>query len=151
MSTATPHPSALAALFLDLGAVRRLVRDALGCQCAEEVFREIVVGSPTVFGDARASSDLEILVGRRLLVEVVRVEALPTDPPELRRAVRALLERGRATRDEHRLNRYRLVLVGDLAEEIANALRSEAAALDERLHVHSLALEDLQGLLRAPS
>ena len=141
--------AALPALFLDLAAVRRLVRDRLGCQCAEEVFQEVVVGSPGIFGGAvPALSDLEILVGRRLLIEVVRVAALPADPPELRRAARAILERGRATRDEHQLNRFRLVLVGEVDAETLAVLRSDAAALDERVHVHALSTLELETLVR---
>jgi DNA-binding transcriptional LysR family regulator len=122
------------AALLDVGSVRRLVRDTLGCQCPDEVFDDVVVGRPSVFADAGASSTVQLLVGRRLLVSLVELERLQ----DVRADAERLLREGREVRDAHGLNRFRLVLVGRCEAALVEALATTAASLDERLHVHAV-------------
>jgi malonyl-CoA O-methyltransferase len=126
--------SRLAACFANLEAVRRLVRDVLGCGCPEEVFADVAVGLPSVFGEDADRLAVELVVGRRLLIRLVATEGLVEDEPE----ARALLTRGRAARDAHGLHRFRLVLVGPVPAALLARLEADAARLDDRTHVHQL-------------
>jgi hypothetical protein len=128
---------------LDLGVIRRLVRDGLGCQCPDQVFEQVVVGRPTVFAEADPGSAVQLLVGNRLLVSLVERDRLN----DLLVDARRLLTEGRELRDAHGLNRFRLVLVGDCEPGIIESLAAWARTIDDRLHVHLLAPEALTALL----
>jgi len=128
---------------LDLGPIRQLVREGLGCQCPEEVFDDVVVGRPAVFAEGPRPA-AELLVGRRLLVSLVALDRLQDPRAEAGR----LLDRGRKLRDARGLNRFRLVLVGECAPADLEALSAQAAAIDDRLHVHAIRPGELAALLR---
>ena len=128
----TLQPNNLAEAFVNLDAVRQLIREELGCACPEEIFEQVVVGRPSVFGSPKIHSSVQVLVGRRLLVSLVPVD----DLEDVRRDARGLLLDGKSIRDKHGLNRYRLVLVGHTGEEVLGELQKEAGDMDDRMHVH---------------
>jgi hypothetical protein len=129
----------LASCFINLDGVRGLVRDALGCGCPDEVFDDVVIGVPSVHVATPPLPVLEMVIGRRLLVTLVPTEVLV----DVELEARALLARGRATRDREGLNRCRLVLVGAMTGGLLEQLQLEASRMDERTHVHHLETDDL--------
>jgi hypothetical protein len=126
------QPNNLAETFMNRDAVRQLIREDLGCACPEGIFDEIVVGCPAIFGGSNIRSSVQILVGRRLLVSLVPINALK----DMAKDARHLLFDGKDVRDRHGLNRYRLVLVGSVTKEFLGELQKEAASIDDRMHVH---------------
>jgi hypothetical protein len=126
------QPNNLAKIFMNLDAVRQLIREDLGCACPESIFDEVVVGCPSIFGSSNIRSSVQILVGRRLLVSLVPVYALK----DVAKDARNLLLDGKDVRDRHGLNRYRLVLVGSVSTEVLGELQKEAANIDDRMHMH---------------
>ena len=125
-------PNNLAETFLNLDAIRRLIRKELGCDCPEEVFDQIVVGYPSIFGSPNIPSSVQVLVGHRLLVSLVPVDHLQ----DVAKNGKQFLVEGKDIRDGHGLNRYRLVLVGHVSEEVLGELQKEADDMDDRMHVH---------------
>lgn len=134
MTASIRQTASLGKQLLNLPAVRRLVRDQLGCGCPEEVFDQVALGVPTLFEGAPCLPLAELVVGRRLMITLVAAEELRN----LESDASALLDYGRKTRDAQGLNRFRLVLVGAVPDAALELLRREAASQDEKLHVHQL-------------
>jgi len=122
----------LAKAFVNLDAVRQLVRVELGCTCPEEVFDEVVIGFPSLFDSPIVPSSVQILVGRRLILSLVPVHALK----DVAADSKSLLLEGKRLRDRQGLNRYRLVLVGRVSKQVLMKLQKEAQNIDDRIHVH---------------
>lgn len=125
-------PENLAETFMNLEAIRLLIRKGLGCDCPEEVFDEIVVGYPSVFGSLNMRSSVQVLVGHRLLVSLIPVR----DLQDAAKDGKQLLLDGKRIRDRNGLNRYRLVFVGHVPQNVMDQLRNQAASMDDRMHVH---------------
>jgi len=109
--------------------VVRLVRGLLGCTCPETVFdhyqirRHVVTSLPV----------LELIMGDRLLVWMV--DSARIDEPGSTFA--HLLNAGFSERERRGLNRFRLVVVGDVAEwETQWGHLTEK--LDPKVHLHVL-------------
>ena len=132
----------LASCFINRDALRGLVRDVLGCGCPDEIFDDVVVGTPSVYAATPPLPALELVIGSRLLVTLVLTEVLV----DVAREARTLLAQGRATRDREGLNRCRLVLVGAVPGELLEQLQIEAARMDERMHVHHLETDNLPSI-----
>jgi hypothetical protein len=120
----------------DVPAVTRFVREVIGCNCPDEVFRHIKVqrGSSAV---KACSADCELLIGGRLFI-VVTSEPLARLAPRLAEVV----AEGKRAREERRFNRFRLVvLTGNPADEGNEFFRAfeSVADKDERTHLHVLA------------
>jgi len=118
----------------DRQAIRHFVVEDLGCQCPDEVFEKIVVESdrPPVSGVA---IDYRINIGDRLLVYLADGQQLLRPADQLA----ALVAAGLQDRDQHRFNRFRLVVVTTEAVRDERALRplfEQLAARDERTHLH---------------
>ncbi len=118
--------------FVATSRVRAFVRDVLKCGCPESVFEDVRIGLPGLYGTHRVASGLEILVGRRLLVAVVPFSDLGDPDSDIPK----MLEAGRRVRDDNGFNRYRLVLVGRFDDGRRARLEGEAAAFDDRIHIH---------------
>ena len=128
-----------------LNAIERFVRQELGCQCPAAVFRRIEVeDAPEEFGiwpQGRLIS-----VGERLLILVVRSD----DPDTLHRMLGNLLQEGRRLREARGFNRFRLVIATTCADVLAPPLREDFERLDgmdERLHLHVIAPEQVPAIL----
>jgi hypothetical protein len=124
----------LADAFVAMPAIRSLVRQALRCGCPEEVFDDVRIGVPTLFATHDVHGGLELLVGRRLLITLVPLAGLADPAAE----IPALLESGGRIRDQHRLNRFRLVVIGVPDRALRERLDRIATVLEDRLHLHLL-------------
>jgi hypothetical protein len=134
----------LASCFINLDAVRGLVREVLGCGCPDEVFDDVVVGTPSVYAATWPLPTLEMVIGRRLLVMIASTEGLA----DVEQQVHALLARGHAIRDRAGLTRCRLVLVGAVPGGLLEQLQIEASRMDDRIHVHRLEADSLESVTR---
>jgi hypothetical protein len=120
------------ATFINLAAIKTFVRKELGCQCAEEVFQQIIVGAPTIYPQGNPGWDLQILIGFRLLISLVPVSKLGNLPEDITK----MLQAGQELRDRHGLNRFRLVLLGRLDKASSESLAHQTQQLDEKIHLH---------------
>lgn len=115
--------------------LEQLVRDSLGCNCPDEVFRDIDELPSAPDGPVTRSW----VIGDRLMVQILPTDdarALATRLPEL-------LAAARRERDRRGLNRARLVIASD--DPAAPGL--EAIPLpDDRIHLHVLPRAALAGL-----
>lgn len=126
------------------GSIERFVRGTLGCRCPDEVFQSLAINRlpPT----AARPLILQLLVGSRLLIHVVAM------PPDATTAgwLEQLAADGRAARDRHGYNRFRLVVASpeplpsprEIKERFARAVVG-----DDRVHLHLLAADQLPGEL----
>jgi len=130
----------LHSLFLSKSAIQTLIRDVLQCGCPETVFADVRIGVPALFDTHTVDGGLEILVGQRLLVTLVPLAAL-VDPAE---AICSILRAGRAVRDTHGLNRFRLVVVGSPGPAMRRRCEELAVSLEDGVHLHLLEERDLE-------
>ena len=119
----------------DVPAVTRFVREVIGCNCPDEVFRHIAIqrGSSAV---KACSTDCELRIGGRLLI-VVTSEPVARLAPHLAK----VFAEGKQARDERKFNRFRLVVrTGQPAEEREEFFRAFESVVDkdERTHLHVL-------------
>lgn len=118
-------------------SLERFIREELGCQCPDAVFRDIGVEScPTSFGHWPGAR--LISAGGRLLVLVLDGD----DSVAIRRGLPALVASGRRMRDARGFNRFRLVVATSLPEALASSLMScfeNLEGKDDRLHLHVVA------------
>lgn len=119
----------------DIPAVTRFVREVIGCNCPDDVFRHIEVqrGSSAV---KSCSTDCELRIRGRLLM-VLTAEPLANLSAHL---VHVIAE-GKRARDERKFNRFRLVVeTASPAEERDKFLRAFESLpdKDERTHLHGL-------------
>lgn len=127
--------------------VTRFVRDTLGCRCPDEVFERIRI---IARADAFAGLPVETVidVGGRLLVAV----CASTHWREVLQTLPAIARSGRAYRDRHGYNRFRLVVAApepELAQPALAAVFDAASAEDEHMHLHVLAPQALAGVASA--
>ncbi len=120
--------------------VTRFVREVLGCNCPDEVFRHIEIrrGSTAV---KACSADCELRVGARLLI-VVTSERVSKLLPVLAE----LIVQGKRARDESKFNRFRLVVQtenpAEEREQFFQAFES-LSDKDDRTHAHVLSKRDV--------
>ena len=116
-------------------AVTRFVREVIGCNCPDEVFRQIEVqrGSSAV---KACSADCELRIGGRLLI-VVTSEPVSRLSPHLAE----IITEGKRARDESRFNRFRLVVQTENPDRESEPLFQAFESLspkDGRTHLHVL-------------
>jgi hypothetical protein len=119
-----------AASLSQTGRAVALVRGILGCGCPDAVFHHYQI-------QLRTSSGLpivQIIMGNRLLLQLVDVNKLWEAHPTIRHLVRA----GLKERDRRGLHRFRLLIVGDIRHDSGEALMDMASSMDPRAHVHVL-------------
>ncbi len=119
---------------IPLTAIRRFVREDLGCGCPEEVFDDIRIEVAPGELEAGANSRL-LVVGGRLMVLIVEPGA--SNPAMV--AVSQLLDRGARLRDDRGCNRFRLVLVHRADQDSSERRLADVARPDERTHLHIVA------------
>ena len=119
--------------------IKHFVREQLGCGCPDEVFSTIRVSyNPDVFDDKLV--DYLLQIGGRLLVAVST-----QDWQKLNQQLEPVFQAGKAYRDAHGFNRFRLVVAttnkGAPASMMAtfNALK----VTDEKTHLHVIDPADL--------
>jgi hypothetical protein len=95
------------------------------------VFEQTVIGVPSIFPDNNPGWDLQILIGFRLLVSLVSVQNLGSVHEDIAK----MLQSGTDLRDQHGLNRFRLVLLGRLDEGLPESCMTKARPLDDRIQL----------------
>ncbi len=131
--------------------IERFVRGTLGCRCPDEVFSSISIRQIQPIG--RRLAHTELLVGSRLLIQVLEA------PQQADAAgwLEQIVADGRAARDRHGYNRYRLVLVmpATVGQAIdrndLGARFARASTGDEHAHLHLLTPDQLPPSLRRPT
>lgn len=132
----------------DRSGIERFVRGTLGCGCPDEVFQSIAIRRLPATADRPPV--VELLVGSRLLIHVVA-------PPTAASAngwLEQLAANGRATRDRHGYNRFRLVVAASGGAAPAADLEARfarAAVGDDRMHLHVIAADRLPAGLDLPA
>ncbi len=132
-------------VFVRTMIARSFVREVLGCTCPDEVFDDVRIGLPVLFGTHDVEGGLEILVGRRLLIAVVPLAGMNDAIGD----AQAILARGRAVRDDRGLSRYRLALVGAPDGSTLDILEALSTTLDEKTHLHVVDADLLTKLTEA--
>jgi hypothetical protein len=124
---------------IDKEALKRFVKETLGCNCPEDVFQNIDCRSNVDLGD-NTHLDYEINIGDRLLVYVERIDAIDSVAPVLSRLVRS----GVSKRNKHNFNRFRIVLLSQKPTDVAKTASEVFHSLgpDEKTHLHVVAEED---------
>jgi hypothetical protein len=123
-------------------SIKSFVQEVLGCTCPDQVFEQIE--------DRQASSHTSpqtrsIAIGGKLLVYIWEVD----DTSKLTENIYSLLESGRKERDQRGLNRFRLVLATEDTRTIKTRAEldfSRFKDLDENMHLHVIARQDLAGI-----
>jgi hypothetical protein len=131
----------------DRASIEHFVRRTLGCGCADEVFQHLAVSRlPRIAGRPPI---VQLQVGSRLLIHVVA-------PPEGAAAngwVEQLAANGRAARDRHGYNRFRLVIASPAPPTSARELEerfARAVTGDEKAHLHFVGSDQLPAGLEPP-
>lgn len=121
-------------------AIERFVRGTLGCQCPDEVFHRVEVGTLVLPG--RGGTGQRLIIGDRLLIHLVAASGRPDLFPHIEELATA----GRDERDRHGYNRFRLVIAMTAATGDAASLGQRfrrAIDDDDRAHLHVLAADQL--------
>lgn len=125
---------------MDRAAVTHFVRGTLGCGCPDEVFDSIAVEPLLPFAGGLPA--LQLLIGSRLLIQL----AVPPRDAAAADWIERLATEGRASRDRHGYNRFRLVVVTSPGQAVPAGLEERFARLagrDERVHLHFVAQDHL--------
>jgi hypothetical protein len=132
----------------DRASVEGFVRGTLGCGCPDEVFEQVIISH--LPGVAGRPPIVQLLVGSRLLIHV----AHPPVGQAVDGWVEQLVANGRAARDRHGYNRFRLVIasatppaaVREIQERFARAILG-----DRKAHLHFVAGDQLPAGLEPPA
>ena len=129
-------------------SIEHFVRGTLGCGCPDEVFQHLVVSRvPPVAGRPPI---VQLLVGSRLLIHVVA----PPDGAATNGWIEQLAANGRAARDRHGYNRFRLVIASQAPLTSARELQERFARTivgDEKAHLHFVGSDQLPTGLELPA
>ena len=121
--------------------VTQFVRQVIGCDCPDEVFRRVEVRSGSTAVKC-CPADYELRIGGRLLVVVT---SEPVEALSGARLARVILE-GKRARDRGKFNRFRLVVqTRNVAQDRDALLRSfeDVPGKDEKTHVHVVARSEV--------
>jgi hypothetical protein len=123
-------------LAVNNSVVTKFVREVIGCNCPDEVFRHVQIRrSSSAIESCKA--DYELRIGGRLLIVVI---SEPVEALSVSRLQQVILE-GKRIRDEGEFNRFRLVVrTPNAVEDKERLLRAfEAVSVgDDRTHIHVL-------------
>src|ERR1051326_3794907 len=102
------------------------VREVIGCNCPDEVFRQTAIQPGSSAGKA-CSSDCELRIGGRLLIVITSKSAA-----RLSSHLVEVVAEGNRARDESKFDRFRLVVqAGKPAEESAELFRAFESISDK--------------------
>lgn len=121
-------------------AIKRFVRDTLGCGCPEEVFRSIDVREQVPLGGTIVLP-FALVIGNRLLIYVIHADT----PGVVRKNLEFLVQAGTQERDRKNLNRFRLVVVTDdsATGSVSRDLFHRLPGKDEKVHLHVITHRDM--------
>ena len=118
--------------FINPDAIKTFVREKLGCKCEDSVFDQIVIGMPSIFPGENPGWDMQIMIGFRLLISFAAVERLKSVNEDIVK----MLQAGKEIRDKNGLNRFRLILLGEVNKELYEACQKKTQELDDKIHIH---------------
>lgn len=124
---------------LDNKRIKAFVQDTLGCGCPEEVFHSIDCRQNVRLNEKVLLSHM-ITIGNRLLIYVIHSR----ESNMIQQHLGVIVSAGKKVRDEQGLNRLRLVVVTDDAEEKKSLIRKfkELKDKDEKIHLHVIRKEE---------
>jgi hypothetical protein len=129
-------------------SIEHFVRGTLGCGCPDEVFQDVVIDRlPAVAG---RPAIVQLLVGSRLLIHVVA----PPEGAAVNGWIEQLVSHGRAARDRHGYNRFRLVIASQVLPASAREIRdrfARATVGDDKVHLHFVGSDQLPAVLESPA
>jgi len=129
-------------------SIEHFVRGTLGCGCPDEVFQHVAISVlPAIAGRPPI---VQLLVGSRLLIHVVQ----PPVGQAVNGWVEQLASNGRAARDRHGYNRFRLVIASPALPESAGEIRERFARAiigDDKAHLHFVRTGQLPAGLDPPA
>jgi hypothetical protein len=132
---------------INVPVVKRFVREVVGCNCPDEVFKrvEVKLGSSAI---KSCSTDYEINVGGRLLI------VLASDPVEIFSPARLekVMAEGQCARDAGKFNRFRFIVQADNAPEVEkqfSKLFEGLATRDAKTHLHVIERKDVPDLFES--
>ena len=132
----------------DRASIEHFVRGTLGCGCPDEVFDHVFISHlPGVAGRPPVA---QLLVGSRLLIHVVH----PPVGQAVNGWVEQLASNGRAARDRHGYNRFRLVIASPARPAAAREIEerfTRAVTGDEKVHLHFVGDDELPVGLELPA
>lgn len=123
-------------------AVRKFVRETLGCECEESVFDSIESVQAQCDG---GQEGVRLVIGERLLVRTVG----PIRESEVAEQLGRWISAAVSDRNAHRLHRARVVLVTEDVAAVERAVESALADIrlpDERVHMHVVTPAALRAL-----
>jgi hypothetical protein len=129
-------------------SIEHFVRGTLGCGCPDEVFRDVVIDRLPAVADRPAM--VQLLVGSRLLIHVVA----PPDGAVINGWIEQLVSSGRAVRDCHGYNRFRLVIASQVLPAAAQEIQdrfARASVGDGKAHLHFVGIDQLPADLEWPA
>ena len=132
----------------DRASIEHFVRRTLGCGCPDEVFEHVFISR--LPGVAGRTPIVQLLVGSRLLIHVVH----PPGGEAVNGWVEQLASNGRAARDRHGYNRFRLVVASPAPPAAAREIQerfSKATVGDEKAHLHFVSNDELPVGLDRPA
>jgi hypothetical protein len=124
--------------------IQRFVRQVLGCECPEEVFKHIE-GTCSIPLDNGIILRGRLNIGNRLLIYIVMAQSSAF----VKEALPELVRTGMAERDRKGFNRFRLVLASDdrkRIEDIAERTFNSLLLRDEKVHFHVVEMSALSFL-----
>jgi hypothetical protein len=115
-------------------SIIQFVKQTLGCQCPDEVFRHIEC-EQDIHLDSNIVLTARINVGNRLLIYIIETDNTAFIKDNLNSMVKA----GKNERDKRGFNRFRLVLAGDDTDSLhpdIDKLFGELKVDDDKIHLH---------------
>ena len=125
-------------------AIRKFIREEIGCTCPDEVFESINIEQKPRH-DENLNSEYLLSIGGKLLVYLVE----PHQWSSLTDSLEQIFRWGRDIRDVGGFNRFRLVVITpDIKAARRKLLRQFGLldVLDERLHLHVIEHKQLSDL-----
>lgn len=111
----------------------KFVRQTLGCQCPDEVFKQIE--QEKAQNAITQQNYTRITVGGRLLIYIWKAEELSL----VKTVLPELVAQGKSERDRRGMNRFRLVLAAQDAQSFefsAAQVFRKLSGIDEKVHLH---------------
>ena len=121
--------------------IKHFVQNTLGCGCPVDVFRTVEVRRKVRLNNFIVL-DSSIIIGNWLLIYIAQAGTAGCIDEHLP----ILLNSGKKERDEKGLNRFRLVLVSDIPDDVRVAAERQFEELrgsDQKVHLHVIGRNEL--------
>jgi hypothetical protein len=124
-------------------SIRFFVKDILGCQCSDDVFKSIKHKTDVEL-ESEIMVDHIFVIGDRLLIFLFTLSNYAHN--NLEQIIPTLIAHGQAWRNKELLNRFRLVLISKDPHELeatASKIFYDTIGNDEKTHLHILSESEL--------